>query len=183
MYIGLIESNHLGGSFMIVEEVAALLKEHPENIRRWIRQGKIKATKTGKRYDIPTAEVNRLKREYEHDEYVQVKAQAVGQLLVSNESEFEASLAMIHRLSEQLVVTLDKVVGVPADEISLDAYEKRRMYYESSEYTAFHSLINEVKSLLKLEAFSEMLKDTLKHEERANELLRNPPDFTKFESK
>lgn len=167
---------------MIVEELAALLKEHPENIRRWIRQGKVKATKIGKRYDVPMDEVNRLKNENEHDEYVKVKSQAVGQLLASNESTIEASLAMIHRLSEQLVNTLD-TMGVSTNEISTDAYEKRRLYYESDEYTAFHSLINEVKELLKVESFNEMLKETLKREEKMNELLKNPPDFTRLFNK
>jgi len=42
------------------KELADLLGEHPENVRRKIRQNKIKADKVGKGYSIPDSEVERL---------------------------------------------------------------------------------------------------------------------------
>lgn len=157
---------------MIVEEVAALLKEHPENIRRWIRQGKVKATKEGKRYDIPVQEVKRLQTEKAHDEYMKAQDQAVGQLLVSNEVSFEGSLGMIHRLAQLLTQSLD-TMGISVDDYSTEAYEKRRAYYESSDFTAYHSLINEVKEFIKLEQFNELLKERLKHDEEVIRLVKD----------
>lgn len=45
---------------MNAKEVAKLLGTHPENVRRWIREGKIKANKKGRSFDIPQGEVNLL---------------------------------------------------------------------------------------------------------------------------
>ena len=157
---------------MIVEEVAALLKEHPENIRRWIRQGKLKATKESKRYDIPVEEVKRLQNERAYEDYLEVQAQAIGQLLVTNESSYESSLGMLHRFAHMLVNSLD-TLGISVDDHSQESYEKRRAYYESSDFTAYHSLINEVEDFIKIGQFNEMLKERLKRDEETKMLMKN----------
>lgn len=48
-----------------VEEVAMALDTTPALIQRWIRGGKLRATKFGNRHRIPLSEVERVVREFE----------------------------------------------------------------------------------------------------------------------
>lgn len=43
-----------------VEEVAEILRLHPESVRRKIRKGEIKSIKTGRKHLITQSEVDRL---------------------------------------------------------------------------------------------------------------------------
>jgi excisionase family DNA binding protein len=43
-----------------VEEVAGVIKYHPESVRRAIRQGRISALQFGAGYRIPAAELRRI---------------------------------------------------------------------------------------------------------------------------
>lgn len=50
----------LQNSFYTVEEVAELLKVHPNSIRNFIREGRIKRIKFGQAVRIPKGEIEKL---------------------------------------------------------------------------------------------------------------------------
>ncbi len=47
----------------LTEEVAELIKFHPETVRRLVREGRIQAMKFGRDWRIPNSEVQRILRE------------------------------------------------------------------------------------------------------------------------
>lgn len=49
--------------FYTVDELAKLLKLHPETIRRYLKKGKIEASKMGKRYRISDEDLKRFLEE------------------------------------------------------------------------------------------------------------------------
>ncbi len=46
-----------------LKDAAILLGVHVNTIRRWIKEGKIKAVKMGKNWKIPSEEMNRVSKE------------------------------------------------------------------------------------------------------------------------
>jgi len=46
--------------FYSVEKVAEMLDLHPQTIRRWIKEGKLKATKPGQSYKIRKEDLEEL---------------------------------------------------------------------------------------------------------------------------
>lgn len=46
-----------------IEEVASIFKVHFRTIYAWIKQGKVKSVKVGRRHYITDEEVERIKRE------------------------------------------------------------------------------------------------------------------------
>lgn len=56
----LFEKEHI---MKTVEEVASIFKVHFRTIYSWIKQGKIKSVKVGRRHYVADEEVERIKRE------------------------------------------------------------------------------------------------------------------------
>lgn len=156
---------------MFVEEVAALLKEHPENIRRWIREGKLSATKVGRRYDISSEQVHQLKQERDFEAYEEKQQQAVGQVLYANESRIEAALAQVHYWSSFVVEEMNQQ-GLEAKDRKSENYSKRRLAYETG-HSSFNLLIDAVKELMQYEDLSQQLKNMLDEDQQIKETMKS----------
>jgi excisionase family DNA binding protein len=55
-----VNDGNLPARLLLPEELAELIRFHPESVRRAIRQGRIKAVKTGRHWKIPHEEARRV---------------------------------------------------------------------------------------------------------------------------
>lgn len=55
-----VNEGTLPARLLLPEELAELIRFHPESVRRAIRQGRIRAIKTGRHWKIPQEEARRV---------------------------------------------------------------------------------------------------------------------------
>lgn len=166
---------------MHVEEVAALLNEHPETIRRRIRSGKVKATKLGKRYDISREEMERLKAERPTYQPTDIEV-ATSKVIEVNEAKLESSILMLVRNIQQLGRSIEseqfdfnRIESV--DDFN-EMFTRTRLFYEKHRTTfnflkQYISEVEEVENMNKMLAIiaeerREMLEEAKKHNDVEN---------------
>lgn len=124
-----------------VEEVAALLKEHPENIRRWIREGKLSATKVGRRYDISEEEAKRLNENSEIDIFHQNKKRVLAELLLETENNIKTQYSILEKEFKDKIelntigtnLELLNIINSLANDVRFNINIKKRIKKESGE--------------------------------------------------
>lgn len=176
----------LGGYHMNATEVAKLLGTHPENIRRWIREGKIKATKKGRSFDIPQSEVNLLKHSKGYEDLGKAQEHAAFQLIINLESEIESELSQIQLYADFLQREM-KSRDIKLDDYSSENFEKRRKVYEEEELSSLRKLVDIGKNIGRLEKLKsdllEISKEAEKHNtiEKSHDYLKSMSIFNDFE--
>ncbi|MFA2751098.1 helix-turn-helix domain-containing protein [Bacillus mobilis] len=157
---------------MNAKEVAKLLGTHPENIRRWIREGKIKAVKNGRSFDIPQSEVNILMQSKSYEDLGKAQENAAYQLIINLESEIESELSQIQLYSGFLQREM-KRRGISETDHSTQNYEKRRKVYEEEELSSLRKLVDIGKNIGRLEKLKEDLQEIAKVAEKHNTIEKS----------
>lgn len=157
---------------MNATEVAKLLGTHPENVRRWIREGKIKANKKGRSFDIPQSEVNILKHSKGYEDLGKAQESAAYQLIVNLESEIESELSQIQLYSRFLQKEM-KRHDIEENDYSTENFEKRRKIYEEEELSSLRKLVEIGKNIGRLENLKEELLKIAKEAEKHNTLEKS----------
>lgn len=163
----------LGGEQEVnAKEVAKLLGTHPENIRRWIREGKIKADKKGRSFDIPQSEVNFLMQSKSYEDLGKAQENAAYQLIVNLESEIESELSQIQLYADFLQREM-KSRDIKLDDYSSENFERRRKIYEEEELSSLRKLVDIGKNIGRLEKLKEDLLEIAKVAEKHNTIEKS----------
>lgn len=157
---------------MNATEVAKILGTHPENIRRWIREGKIKATKKGRSFDIPQSEVNLLKQSKGYEDLGKAQEHAAYQLIGNLESEIESELSQIQFYSVLLQREMERR-GVNEGDYSSENFERRRKIYEEEELSSLRRIVDIGKNIGRLEKLRDGLLEIAKEAEQHNTLEKS----------
>ncbi|MGH0951326.1 helix-turn-helix domain-containing protein [Bacillus mycoides] len=157
---------------MNAKEVAKLLGTHPENIRRWIREGKIKANKKGRSFDIPQSEVNILMQSKGYEDLSKAQENAAYQLIADLESEIESELSQIQLYSVLLQREM-KRYGVNEGDYSRENYERRRNIYEENEVSSLRKIVDIGKNIGRIEKLRDELLGIAKEAEQHNTLEKS----------
>lgn len=126
---------------MKVKEVAGLLGTHPENVRRWIREGKIKADKSGRSFDIPQSEVNLLMADKHGGEINAENERAAYTLISDYKSKMNVELDLLHNICISLGNALNKL-NLNEEEIRVKFDKLNEMYTDGGFYGLFKSMRN-----------------------------------------
>ncbi len=163
----------LGGEQEVnAKEVAKLLGTHPENIRRWIREGKIKADKKGRSFDIPQSEVNFLMQSKSYEDLGKAQENAAYQLILNLESEIESELSQIQLYSRFLQRDMERH-SIKEDDYSNENFEKRRKLYEEDEFSSLRVIVDAAKNIGRLEKLKEDLLEIAKVAEKHNTIEKS----------
>lgn len=152
---------------MNANEVAKMLGMHPNSIRRLIREGKIKAEKKGRSYEIPQSEILQLRDSRDMETLGKAQENAAYQLIANIESEIEAELHQI-QVHARLVEGEMEARGLPIDSLGYENYKKRREYYEDAEASSLRWLVESAQNIKRLEELREELRKIAKEAEKYN---------------
>lgn len=152
---------------MNANEVAKLLGMHPNSIRRLIREGKIKAEKKGRSYEIPQSEIAELRNNRDMKELGQAQENAAYQLIANVESEIEAVLHHIQFNARHMEHEME-ARGASVDLLGYEVYKKRREIYENDESSSLRWIVESVVDLKRLERLRDDLREIAKKAEQHN---------------
>lgn len=169
----------IGGGIVNAKEVAKLLDIHPNTIYNLIREGKIKAEKKGRSFDIPQSEVDTLRHSKGKENLAQAQERAAYQLIVNINSEIEADLSMIQFHSRHLERHLE-VHGIKEGDHSNETYEKRRKLYEENETSPLKSIVDISKNIARLENLKVELEKIANDAEKDNSFDKSLDNWKEF---
>ncbi|SCN41119.1 DNA binding domain protein, excisionase family [Bacillus cereus] len=150
---------------MNAKEVAKLLGTHPENIRRWIRDGKIKANKNGRSFDIPQSEVNLLLAHKYGGELNSENERAAYTLINDYKSKMNIELNFFHAHCMNLGEFFADE-NLNAENVGIrEKFEKLNEMYADNR---FYSLFKTVRNIDRYQKMISELEEVAKESEESN---------------